>query len=101
VPNSRFCDAHEKVVPRFRRNYCLAVAFAEQQMGLPTTRQALVYTNASKRLELYKLAATGPLETHGRGNRVELPKCLVRLIRNIYPDAAYTGFQEHPAPQAP
>lgn len=42
--------------------------------------------NRHKRFLYYYYYATSVYQFHGRGNRVELPECLVSVIRSAYPD---------------
>ena len=42
--------------------------------------------NRNKRFLLYYYYATSVYQFHGKGNRVELPECIVLAIRQAYPD---------------
>lgn len=43
-------------------------------------------TPSNKLFILYYYYATSVYQFHGKGNRVELPKCIVPEIRRVYPD---------------
>ena len=42
-------------------------------------------TNSDKRFLLYYYYATSVYQFHGKGNRVELPNCLIAAVRALYP----------------
>ena len=43
-------------------------------------------TNRNKRFLLYYYYATSVYQFHGKGNRVDLPKCILSEVRSVYPD---------------
>ena len=49
------------------------------------TRQLKDMTNKDKRFLLYYYYATSVFQFHGKGNRVELPDCIVSEVREAYP----------------
>jgi len=50
------------------------------------TKELKHMDNKNKRFLLYYYYATSVYQFHGKGNRVELPNCLVSAVRETYPD---------------
>ncbi|KAL7545350.1 hypothetical protein ACHAWF_015516 [Thalassiosira exigua] len=74
---------------------CLTRCIPVQSVSLPSVARECVFvtkkhadmTPRDKRFLLYYYYATTIYQFHGKGNRVELPECLKRAVREHHPDA--------------
>ncbi|KAL7547980.1 hypothetical protein ACHAWF_017086 [Thalassiosira exigua] len=73
---------------------CLTKAVPIENVSLPKVARECVFVtkelkdmdNRNKRFLLYYYYATSVYQFHGRGNRIDLPECLVSTIRHKFPD---------------
>ena len=87
--NGNLCSKHD-----IDFAVCLATCIPLADISLERIARECVFVdrelkdmeNRHKRFLYYYYYATSVYQFHGRGNRVELPDCIVSVIRNAYPD---------------
>ena len=73
---------------------CLTVCVPVNSVSIPLVARECVFATQKfsnmiardKRFLLYYYYATTIYQFHGKGNRVELPECLKRAVRELHPD---------------
>jgi hypothetical protein len=85
---------------------CVCMAVPVLSVVLPQVASECVFvdrefasmTNKHKRFLLYYWYATNVFQFRGKGNRINLPKCLIQDVRKLYPelDGRYSteGYEE-------
>jgi len=89
------CNCGGKLCSKYGLNFivCLTECIPVESISLELVIRDCVFvtktleemTNSDKRFLLYYYYATSVYQFHGKGNRVELPNCLIAAVRALHP----------------
>lgn len=99
----KFCRSNLQLIEAghhgmYPKDGCLAVQYAEQSEDIPFTAQEEGHGMFSQkhdemRYEHYKKFAKGIMKAHGFRDRKKIPKCISRLLRQVYQSFTYTDHK--------